>query len=206
MERMTRKKLEREARKRDILETALVLFAEKDFHEVTVDEIAERVGLSKGTLYLYFENKEHLFFSIIQDKTDALFNSLQTSIQREAPFLECLKDFIHSYLAFFEEHKHYFKIIHCEKSRMDEHYADRLKAHMIKSFDDFEELILILIAKGQEENVLRALRPDLITKSLRGLLNAFTFQSIFMNNEYSLVDETPHVFDLFLYGVKAIDA
>jgi hypothetical protein len=41
---------------------------------------------------------------------------------------------------------------------------------------------------------------------LRGLLNAFTFQSIFMNTEYSLVDETTHVLDLFLNGVKAIDA
>ena len=76
---------------------------------------------------------------------------------------------------------------------------------MIKSFDDFEELMQTLIVKGQEEKVLRELRPDLITKALRGLLNAFTFQCIFMNTEYSLADETPHVLDLFLNGVKVTD-
>lgn len=205
MHKINRKQYERLVRKKEILEAALALFAEKDFHEVTVDEIAERVGLSKGTLYLYFENKESLFFSIIQEKTDALFNRLQAVAKKEAPFIERLEEFIRSYLGFFDEHKHYFKIVHCEKSRMDKHYTDRLKAHMIKSFDDFEEMMQAFIIEGQIQKILRSIRPDLMTKALRGLLNSFTFQCIFLNSECSLENETPHVMDLFLNGVKAHD-
>ncbi len=205
MHKINRKQHERLIRKKEILEAALALFAEKDFHEVTVDEIAERVGLSKGTLYLYFENKESLFFSIIQEKTDALFNRLQAVAKSEAPFIERLEEFIRSYLDFFDEHKHYFKIVHCEKNRMDKHYTDRLKAHMIKSFDDFEEMMQAFIIEGQIQKILRSIRPDLITKALRGLLNSFTFQCIFLNSECSLENETSHVMDLFLNGVKAHD-
>lgn len=205
MDTTNRKEHEKLARKKDILEAALTLFAEKDFHEVTVDEIAERVGLSKGTLYLYFENKENLFFSIIQEKTDVLFNRLQAVAKKEAPFLERLEEFIRSYLDFFDEHKHYFKIIHCEKSRMDEHYTERLKAHMIKSFDDFEEMMQAFIIEGQKQKILRSIGPDLMTKALRGLLNSFTFQCIFLDSECSLVNETSHVMDLFLNGARAHD-
>ena len=56
--KMNRKEMEKEARKKDILDAAARLFSEKGFHEVKVDDIAEKVGLSKGTIYLYYENKD----------------------------------------------------------------------------------------------------------------------------------------------------
>ena len=199
---MNRKEQERLARKKDILEAALVLFAEKDFHEVTVDEIAERVGLSKGTLYLYFKNKDDLFFSIIEEKTEELFTRLQSAIQGNAPYLKRLEDLIRSYLAFFEEHKHYFKIIHSEKTRMKNHDRYRFKEHMVKSFFDYEVLLQRFVVEGQKQKIFRKMPPELITKALRGLLNSFTFQCIFMEGEYSLVEETPRVLDLFLNGVQ----
>ena len=200
---MNRKEQEKLARKKDILEAALVLFAEKDFHEVTVDEIAERVGLSKGTLYLYFKNKNDLFFSIIEEKTDELLHQLQSAIQGNAPYLKRLEDLIRSYLAFFEDHKHYFKIIHSEKTRMKDHHRYRFKEHMVKSFFNYEDLFQRFVVEGQKQKIFRKIPPELITKALRGLLNSFTFQCIFMEREYSLVEETPRVLDLFLNGVQA---
>ena len=202
VEKLNRKEQEKEARKKDILEVAAKLFSQKDFHEVTVDEIAERVGLSKGTIYLYFENKENLFFSIIQEKTEVLFSRLQTAIQSDASYLERLEGLVQAYLSFFEEHKSYFKIIHSEKSRMDDKDRYRFKEHMVKSFYNYEDLLRQFIIEGQEQKVFRKIAPELITKALRGLLNSFTFQCIFTETECSLVEETPHVLDIFLNGVK----
>ena len=199
---MNRKEQEREARKKDILEAAMILFSEKDFHEVTVDEIAEQVGLSKGTLYLYFENKENLFFSIIQEKTEELFIRLQSSIQRDASYLVRLEHLIRAYLSFFEEYKSYFKIIHSEKSRMDDKEHYRFKEHMVKSFYDYEDLLRRFIMEGQKQKLFREMAPELITKALQGLLNSFTFQCIFKESDHSLVEETPNVLDIFLNGVK----
>lgn len=205
MERATRKELEKNARKNDILEAALHLFAEKDFHEVTVDEIAERVGLSKGTLYLYFKNKEDLFFSIIEEKTEALFSRLQSVIQSDIPYLDRLEGLIRGYLSFFDEHKAYFKIIHSEKTRMDDQNRYRFKEHMLKSYYDYEGIMEKFIREGQKQDIYRALDAKIIARALKGLLNSFTFQCIFTNHQGSLIDETPHVLDLFLNGVKAHD-
>jgi AcrR family transcriptional regulator len=52
-----------QARKR-IAEAALRVFAEKGYHEATVEDVADRLGVSEGTIYLYFKRKRELFKAI----------------------------------------------------------------------------------------------------------------------------------------------
>ena len=56
-----------EDRPREICAAALDTFAEKGFAAARLDEIARRAGVSKGTLYLYFHNKEDLFRAVVRD-------------------------------------------------------------------------------------------------------------------------------------------
>ncbi|WP_454918144.1 TetR/AcrR family transcriptional regulator [Xanthobacter sediminis] len=57
----------REARRRDILEAALAEFAAHGFAEAKLDLVARRAGVAKGTLYLYFSDKEALFRALVED-------------------------------------------------------------------------------------------------------------------------------------------
>ena len=204
MEKVNIKEQEKQARKNAILDAALNLFAEKDYHEVTVDEIADHVGLSKGTLYLYFDNKEHLFISIIKEKTDMLLSGMREAIQGEGAYGKRLEQLVRSWLGFFEEHRDYFKIIHSEKSRMRMDHQDLMREHMMKTYRDYEMLLRGFVQEGIEDKFFRDIHPDVIVKGLRGLLNSFTFQCVFFGSENSLVDETPALLDLFLHGVNKI--
>lgn len=51
-------------RRKEILEAALGLFSSKGFHETTMEEVAGEAGVAKGTIYLYFESKEHLLLDL----------------------------------------------------------------------------------------------------------------------------------------------
>src|SRR5262249_23956569 len=55
----------KENRSRDILAAARAVFAEKSFAAARLDDIAARAGVSKGTLYLYFDSKEALFEALL---------------------------------------------------------------------------------------------------------------------------------------------
>jgi len=55
------------ARPNEIRDAALALFVEKGFAATRMDEVARRAGVSKGTVYLYFENKEALLRSVVED-------------------------------------------------------------------------------------------------------------------------------------------
>lgn len=60
---MKQTKEKKENRRKLILKTAREVFAKHDYFLTTVDMIASAAGLAKGTIYLYFKNKEDLFFS-----------------------------------------------------------------------------------------------------------------------------------------------
>lgn len=60
------KEIVTEARRRQIIEAAAGLFAEKGFYRATTKEIADAAGVSEGTIYNYFKNKEDLLFSMMQ--------------------------------------------------------------------------------------------------------------------------------------------
>jgi TetR/AcrR family transcriptional regulator len=56
----------KEARPGELLDAALDLFVEKGFSATRVDEVAARAGVSKGTLFLYFQSKEDLFKAVVR--------------------------------------------------------------------------------------------------------------------------------------------
>ncbi|MFZ1447121.1 MAG: TetR/AcrR family transcriptional regulator [Candidatus Dechloromonas phosphoritropha] len=61
------RKRRKEARPSELTAAALELFVEKGFAATRLEEIASRAGVSKGTLYLYFDSKEALFRAVIQE-------------------------------------------------------------------------------------------------------------------------------------------
>ena len=54
-------------RPQEILEAAFVEFSRNGYASTALDQIAERAGVTKGTIYVYFENKEHLFISMVHE-------------------------------------------------------------------------------------------------------------------------------------------
>ena len=52
---------------RKLLEAGMIEFEERGFHGVRVDDVARRAGISHGTFYLYFANKEDLFKALLKD-------------------------------------------------------------------------------------------------------------------------------------------
>ena len=90
----------KEERPQEITEAAFQAFAEKGYAATRVEEVAQRAGVSKGLLYLYFKTKEELFKAVIKSvvirRVDALVTALEkTELSSEdflrGPLLEFMK-------------------------------------------------------------------------------------------------------------------
>jgi TetR/AcrR family transcriptional regulator len=57
----------KEARPEELLSAALELFVEKGFAATRTEEVAQRAGVSKGTLFIYFPSKEELFKAVVRE-------------------------------------------------------------------------------------------------------------------------------------------
>lgn len=64
-----------------ILEIALKLFSEKGYESISVQEIASLAGVTKPTLYYYFETKENLYSSIWEEYFGAFYNDLKKATE-----------------------------------------------------------------------------------------------------------------------------
>jgi AcrR family transcriptional regulator len=76
--RWTRRK---QARPAEILEAALKVFAEKGFAGARMEDIAARAGVTKGTIYLYFDNKEAVFKSLVRESIGATLAGVSANVR-----------------------------------------------------------------------------------------------------------------------------
>jgi AcrR family transcriptional regulator len=72
----------KDARPAELLAAAMELFVEKGYAGTRLDDVAHRAGVSKGTLYLYFENKEDLFKAVVRESVVERITETADEIER----------------------------------------------------------------------------------------------------------------------------
>jgi TetR/AcrR family transcriptional regulator len=109
MSLIARKELEKEQRRNDILNAAEKLFFLKGYENVSLKDIAKEVKLGRSTLYLYFENKEELFFAIVLRGTRILNAMIKGETKEAKTGFEKLAAFRNAYYKFAKEYSDYLQ-------------------------------------------------------------------------------------------------
>lgn len=81
-----------------ILTVARRMFAEKGYHGTNLNDVANEVGIARGTIYLHFETKEELLAAIIRQAEEQLLEALNKVIKPEDDPLEKLRKILKEYL------------------------------------------------------------------------------------------------------------
>lgn len=106
-----RKEREKEQRREEILNAAQYIFFDKGLQAATMDDIADKAELSKGTLYLYFSSKEDLYLAVLLRGLGRLHEMFLKVVAEKKPVLILLDDFQQAYVQFFKEHTNYFRML-----------------------------------------------------------------------------------------------
>ncbi len=84
----------KDARPQELLAAALDLFVERGYAATRLDDVAARGGVSKGTLYLYFDNKEELFKAVVRENLVSVLDEAEDYIaQFKGTSSELLREF-----------------------------------------------------------------------------------------------------------------
>ncbi|WP_248321050.1 TetR/AcrR family transcriptional regulator [Caballeronia sp. Sq4a] len=85
----------KDARPGEIIDVALMCFLEAGYEATRLDDVARRAGVAKGTVYLYFETKEHLFRAVVQQVTATNVRQLSDTIRQfDGAFVEFVPLFL----------------------------------------------------------------------------------------------------------------
>jgi len=79
---------------RKILEAARIIFCRKGFLDVTMQDIIDECGISRGGIYLYFNSVDEIFQETIRQRNKEKFSIISKAVQEKAPFDLVLADYI----------------------------------------------------------------------------------------------------------------
>ena len=103
-----RREREKEQRRSDIVDAAERTFFSKGIAIATMDDVAEAAELSKGTLYLYFRNKEDLYLAIILRAISVLQERFASAANSQTKGLEKIEAIGRAYFSFYKDHPDYY--------------------------------------------------------------------------------------------------
>ena len=108
-----RREQDRARRRNDILMSARAVFAQDGFRRATVDQIAQRAEVAKGTIYLYFETKEAILADLVLLALAELQSQLRDAVESQSILqpdgrLRAMAD---AYLAFSQRSPDYFRLL-----------------------------------------------------------------------------------------------
>ncbi|MFA0832828.1 MAG: TetR/AcrR family transcriptional regulator [Methanobacterium formicicum] len=109
MSLVARSELEKEKRRRDILNAAEKLFFSKGYENVSLKDISKEVKFSRSTIYLYFENKEELFFAIVLRGIRIRNEMIKKEVKKVKTGFKKLTAFRKAYYEFAKEYSDYLQ-------------------------------------------------------------------------------------------------
>ena len=187
-----RKEREKEHRREEILDAAQRVFFEKGLYVATMEEIAEKAELSKGTLYLYYKSKEDLYLAVMMRGMEILremFTKVATSGESAAKMMVALSD---AYLSYFSNHREYFRMIHfLQTPQFHKQVTDDMKASCGALNQHVWDLVNGILQRGIDEGVLR---KDLNPVEVGIILwSSATALMLRIDSEYPIWKESLHI-------------
>jgi len=146
-------------RHEQILDAAIQVFERKGFAGATVEDIASAVGISKGTIYLYFKNKEQIFTTILTERS---FIPVPSELDRDdQPLDVILRKIAGNFLGYMETYLPIIKIGLAEASRFPKEARQVYQESVLKG-----NLVLAdLLEKQSRAGAIRSLEDPFLTAS-----------------------------------------
>ena len=165
--------------KDDILTAAVELFAAGGYHDTSMAKIADKAGISKGTLYWYFSGKEELFRELIMTGFNMLFSKVHKIVEQDIPAEQMLHQYIESKIRFLERHRKIAKIA-VENLEI---ISQELKEKAMQKHKEMLDYISAIINKGKEEKVFKDIDTVDTALLIIGMTNCINSDFMFVNND-----------------------
>lgn len=192
--------VEHEKRKHEILQKALDVFMEEGYEDVTFQKIADRCGITRTTLYIYFKNKREIFIWSIKQLTAGIEVQLMEFIQnKELNASDCLRKMMFLILDECKENHKLFNVVlsyllTLQKSGINP--AERVRRRVIR----LRHLISLLIIRGNNSNEFNNVNIKDTNELLYGLIESAIFRIAVLGQ--SSIDEVYGAIDLAINKLK----
>jgi AcrR family transcriptional regulator len=203
-----RKKREKEGRRQQILAASKQLFAERGFHQTTMEDIANAAELSPGTIYLYFKSKDELFaelsLGVIQYFNDRLEKMTSNESMTIRQKLSGVKDILQDICTFDS-----FIFVNALKLQSGEtlkKLSPRLINELRKQAAKVAGQLSNIFSEGIQNGLFIERRPEAFTGILWGIFSGMVLVNEIQESFTAHVNDLPktleNAFEVFARGIQ----
>jgi TetR/AcrR family fatty acid metabolism transcriptional regulator len=149
-------------REKEILNRAKTLFSEKGFHNLTVSDIVNSLGIARGTFYLYFKNKNNVYRRVLEELVSEISSKLKI-VPKENP-VEQLRENLKNVLNLFKEDKELALLILQHPYKLNPEF-DRL---INEFFEKVYGLVEHSLLTGMEMEIVRKCNVKVVSRTIVG--------------------------------------
>lgn len=162
----------REETERTLLEASEQVFSEQGVGGTRIEDISKRAGVSVGTIYNYFEDREGLLTALMVRRRAELVEMLEGVSEegRSKPWHEEFECFLRATLLFLERHRRFFTLLLQEELLRPCARPPREKSGLDDVHACFERLVQRGVAEGALESASAELYPSLLLGILRSAI------------------------------------
>jgi len=187
-----------ESKRERILRAAIDVFAQNGYFNAKVSEVAKAAGVADGTIYLYFDGKEDLLTSVFREHTRSYLKSLERVLANVNRPEERMRIAIRHHLEALGRDRS-LAIVWQVELRHSLKFMTLLSHQEVA---DYLNILRKIVEAGQHDGAFRrTLHPQLVAKSVFGILDEMVTSWVLSEKEYVLADQAGPVADLVLNGL-----
>jgi TetR/AcrR family fatty acid metabolism transcriptional regulator len=181
-----RKNPAKDEREAAFKQAALKVFSAKGYHKTTMSEIAMEAGFGKGTLYWYWNSKEELYFSLVEESHGEFMALVREAAEREGSALEKVLWLAEQVTELHYRHRDYTKLSWKMRAEEAEAFSPEYVEKLHRNSAEIKEKLEEIISQGIEEGLLPSFEPYYLACILLGIMEGMEIQWL----------EDPDSFDL----------
>lgn len=202
-ERKSRRKQRlQELTKQDIVDAVVAIIDREGIDRVTMSNVAREAGMAKGTVYLYFKDKNELLESVRQHSLEPLKIGIAEILDSDHKPPEKIRRTIRFHLNYFAKHRQFFRIM------IYDHQLAQNKNCRYKDtqFQAFVQRMTETFRQGMEEGYFRSFSANSVAimfiESLIGLINKY----LFYEDDNDPEEDAHLLTEVFLNGLRDKDS
>jgi AcrR family transcriptional regulator/predicted DNA-binding transcriptional regulator AlpA len=185
----------RDQRRQEIAQAAIEIFSKKGFHETTVAEITQGLGISTGTFYIYFQDKQELFLEVVDQVVRRIVGGMAQAIKGET---DLWRRWVIRARTFFENFERYNEILHQLRAEMT--HGGWPQGRVEEIFLKITRPLIQEIRQAEQQGLIRHVDPELLAFSLMGIIEGVTLRSRF-DDKYTFHNLIAFVGDVIFTGL-----
>jgi AcrR family transcriptional regulator len=158
-----------DARRREILDAAVGLFRTRGYESARLEDVADELGITKGSIYYYFPKKVDLLLEICQHAIDNASERQAKILSSDAPPDERLRLAIQDPISFMEMNAAVWSVFFREFELVST--SDPRRRAIAKRLTDYSRRLEDLIKEGIAQGVFRPVDPQIVTNAILGMVN-----------------------------------